>query len=598
MPVNEPDPFSALSATLFSTTRRTIVCVDVVESVRLMEEDEQGTIERWQAIVNYIANQLMPKHGGRLVKSLGDGALMEFVETAAAGRAALALQAFVRDGFSAVARELALQVRIGLHVADVVHDQFDVYGRGVNLAARIASISASNEITVSASVRSALTEDLDGEFEDMGDCYLKHLEQPVHVYRMRRKGDTAMPAPSPKQTDFRPALAVIPFRQRVSSPDHAVLGNVLADELISAISRTPELHVISRLTTHAFAARELSLAEINSHLNAAFVVSGSYVVSGGEVRVSIELADARAGDVVWSDHARGEVQDVLMGDSPLIESLTNEISTRIIAREVTSVQCAALPTLQSCSLLLGAIGLMHRASLSESTKAHEILEELVHRHGGHATPHAWMAKFRMLRVWRGWTDDVKRETQEALTSTQRALDVRPDSSLALTIRGLIHSHLLKDSAEADRYYGNALTANPNESLAWLFRGSLYAFQGRGDDAMSATRTAIRLSPLDPIRYYYHALAAGACLTAGQYQEGIALAERSLKANRGHPSTYRILAICYVLTDDVPRAQQTVSSLMQIDPGFTLRRYIEQAPGANTPLGQTFVKALAVAGVPE
>ncbi|MDB5941929.1 MAG: hypothetical protein JWQ13_1495, partial [Ramlibacter sp.] len=214
----------------------------------------------------------------------------------------------------------------------------------------------------------------------------------------------------------------------------------------------------------------------------------------------------------------------------------------------------------------------------------------------HPAPYAWLAKWHVLLVQQGWSEDREAEAGRALDCTKRALENDPDSSLGLTVEGFVRTNLMKDLEGAARSYQAALQINPNESLAWLLTGTLNAFQGNGADAMEASERALRLSPLDPMRYFYDSLAASSAITAGQYDRAIELAKRSLRANRTHTSTYRALAIAQSLSGQDEEARATVRRLLELEPSFTVARFLARTPATGA-LASKVADALLRAGVP-
>ena len=214
--------------------------------------------------------------------------------------------------------------------------------------------------------------------------------------------------------------------------------------------------------------------------------------------------------------------------------------------EVEHILTQPLPTLESYSLLLGSIRMMHRSSKDEFLQTRAILEELINRHNRIAAPRAWLGNWFILRVTRGWSEDRTREASEALSVTHAALDRDPSDALALATEGFVYCHLLKDLDTARKRCDQAVEANPSHALGWLYRGTINAFEGEGDAAVDATRRAMELSPLDPQRYYFESLGATAELSAHRYVDAERLARSSLALNRMHSSTWRVLAICACL----------------------------------------------------
>jgi adenylate cyclase len=389
---------------------------------------------------------------------------------------------------------------------------------------------------------------------------------------------------------------VIPFSAR--SGGHDVLGEVLADEVISALSRSSDLNVISRLSTTPFRAREATIGEVSAHLNASYVLSGAYRVSHGHVALAAELAEAKSGHVVWAREIKGRVAGILDGKDELIESVVGEVSAAVIARELERTQSQSPPTLENYTLLIGAITLMHRLSSHDFYRAREMLQVLTDRTPRLAIPQAWLGKWHVLRVQQGWSSDPKADTQIALECTKRALDSDSHCSLALAIDGFVHTNLLKRLDTAHERYELALDVNPNDSLAWLLKGMLHAFKGEGKQAVKDTQRALRLSPLDPHRYFYDSLAASAAVSAGQYERAIELARRSLRANRTHTSTYRVMAISQWESGRHEDARKTVKDLLRLEPALTVTKWLERSPSSAYEIGKICARALKEAGVPQ
>ena len=577
---------------------RTVLVVDVVESVRLMEENEEDAVTRWRNLVEHVEKRVLPAHGGRLVKSLGDGMLLDFPRVQPAVNAAFAIQHVCSGANIGVPPERQMLVRIGAQVSELIADEHDVYGRGVNLAARLTTLAGPGEIVVSAGVRDQLVPVLDADIEDLGECYVKHVPQPVRVYRIGPPGPKPVIEAAAAKSELLPTIAVIPFAARGAEAEHQVLGEMLADEVISAFSRTAEMNVISRLSTTAFRGRDATIGEVSAHLNASYVLSGGYRVAGAQLALNIELAEAKSGRIVWAKELKGQIGGIVNGNDELVDRVVIEVSAAVIARELQRAQSEALPTLESYTLLMGAISLMHRLSAQDFDRAREMLQALNERTRRRAVPQAWLAKWHVMRVWQGWSDDPKKDAQLALDCTRRALDADAHCSLALVVDGLVHTNLLKKLDVAQDRYELALRVNPNDSLAWLLKGTLHAFKGEGKEAVKDTRRALRLSPLDPIRYYYDSLAATADLSAGRYERAIDLSKRSLRANRTHTSTFRVMAISQWLLGRQDDARKTVDELMRLEPTLTVAKWLERSPSSAFETGKIWSGVLRNAGVPE
>ena len=299
---------------MFRRAARTVVVVDLVESVRLIEQDEEDTVRRWQAFVGEVVTRLLPPHGGRLVKSLGDGLMVEFEAVPPAIQCAIAMQTAISQSNQGRPTDRWMCLRIGAHVADVIVDERDIYGAGVNLAARLTTLAGPGEIVVSADVRDGLTAGLDAELEDLGECYLKHMQSTVRAYRVGAAGVAPVIDKIPNQpAGLLPTIAVIPFAARTTDPAHAALGDALADDIIAALSQTSAVQVISRLSTSAFRDGHHGLEDVRTHLRAAYVLSGAYSVLADEVKLHVELSDTRDKAVLWATSKRASIQDIFRG---------------------------------------------------------------------------------------------------------------------------------------------------------------------------------------------------------------------------------------------------------------------------------------------
>jgi class 3 adenylate cyclase/TolB-like protein/Tfp pilus assembly protein PilF len=576
----------------------TLLFVDVVESVRLMEENEDDAVRRWRQLVAVVIQRILPGHQGRLVKSHGDGLLLEFHLVSSAVKAAFAIQRASIDVNRGVPPERHILLRAGAHVGHHLADQHDIYGSGVNLAARLLSLAGPGEIIVSADVRDQLAPVLDADVEDLGPCYLKHVHEPVRAYRIGPPGPRpVIESRAASAPQLRPMIAVIPLSERATSPEHPVVGEVLADEIISALSQSSDLDVISRLSTTVFRGRDTSIDEVSRFLCANYVLSGAYRKLDRTLRVNIELSSSRPGTIVWSGTFEGNAHALISGRDGIVDDIVAGVGNAIMMRELQRAQSRPLPTLESYTLLMGAIALMHRLSIQDFDRARQMLQALTERFPRQAVPWAWMAKWHVLRVQQGWSENPEIDAQLAIECSRRALNADPQCSLALVMAGFANTNLLKRLDIAEGQYDLALRVNPNDGLAWLLKGTLHAFRGEGRLATEHTERALKLSPLDPHRYFYDSLAATAALSAGQYTRAIELAKQSLRANRTHTSTFRALAISQWqlgLHDD---ARKTVSELLRLEPNLTVTRYRERHPSGGFATGKVWSTALLEAGVP-
>ena len=583
---------------VYRRAARTVVVVDVVESVRLMELDEEDFVRRWQAFVGEVKTKLLQPHGGRLVTSTGDGFLLEFEAVPPAIQCAIAMQTAIAQTNEGRAADRWMELRVGSHVADVFFDEHDIYGAGVNLAARLAALAEPGGIVVSAAVRERLALGLDADIDDLGDCFLKHISEPVRAYRVHvsRLHPSRRPVDR-REVPLHPTVAVIPFEVKAVAPPHDVIGELIADSVIARLSTSAAIRVVSRLSTTMLRSRACSAEEVGTLLGATFVVSGTCRMAGGVMIVLVEMADARTQQVVWAEQLRGAFDDLLQVDSEFIDKLSRGIMTAISSSELRRVQSQPLPTLEGFSLQLAGTTLMHRPSRREFDRSREVLEHLVERYPRAPEPRAWLAKWFVLQFTRNQGVNLSEESARALEHTRRAIDASPDCSLALAMEGFVHCHMLRDLDSAELRLEQALTVNPNDSLAWLFKCVVQGFRGEGNEAVASAERAIELSPLDPLGYYYDSLAASAALAAKRLPRAIELATQSLKVNRNHVPTLRVLAIAQVESGALLEAQSTAQGILKLERTFTVRGYLERTPRGGEATRIRYAKALREAGIP-
>ena len=557
----------------------TIVVVDLFESVKLFENTENLANQSWARFTTIVASKLLPATQGTLIKSLGDGLMITCPDPT------LALQA--SNQFHAVAKliadefEIPFALRIGIHQCVFVHGATDIHGHGVNLTARIAGLAQPGETIITADIRDQITDGVDTHIEDMGYSYLKHFKEPVRTFRAHLGLTTNAIAPE-KLTALgaKPILAVVPFKCLRSTPEDFCIGEIIADGLIGRLSGSANLRVISRLSASALReSNDVSAASIQS-LNASKLVHGSYVVNGDTVLINAQLTDLTTMEVCWSSRINSSIGDLIDAQSTALGKLTEEIQDFLFDIEVTAVAKSTMNSLNGYSLLLSGIGLMHRNSEAEFHRSYAVLEHLQERHARIPELRAWKAKWHVLKVLRGLSIDRKNDAMRALSETARALDIDPNNSLALAVEGYVLCQLTDRVDEAATRIKLALRANPNESLAWLFKSVISAADFNHTDAVGEAQHASVLSPIDPIRYFYRMLIGNAYLVAGEHDLAIRHCQDSIRLNRCHSPTVRILLTAQFEDGRFAEAKKTLNHLLELEPDLTVSRYLAGGDPSN------------------
>jgi adenylate cyclase len=587
---------------------RAVLIVDVVESVRLMQAHESAFIRCWRRFVDDVRQLLLPTGGGRLVKSLGDGLLLEFNDAPVAAQAAF----WLHERMSLVARSMPAdacpRLRAGLHVAEVVVDGLDIYGPGVNVAARVAALAAPGETIATVQARDQLLDGIDVHSEDLGALFVKHLDSALHCFRLHRvtsvldsaatTATTRSETHTPSHDAQLPRMAVMPLQVRGLQGDELSAGHLVADNLSLRLARNPLVRVIARGSANALASRGLMASELAARLEVRYLVTGSLTrLRDARWRLTVELVESPGDTVMWSRTDTLDPDLLLEPDDDYTAEVAMALMAAVASLQVKRTGTHSLPSLQSYSLHLAGLQLMHRTAISDFERARPVLETLVERHPLQAMPRTWLSQWWVLRTTRLLSPTPREDAAQALSHTRVALQAAPDNALALATQGFVECHLLRDLAAAETTLERALACGPNEALAWLYRSVVHGFRGEGVQAWRHAETALSLSPLDPQRHYFDALCGAAAIIAGEYPRGIALAERALRANRHHPPTLRALALGQVESGDVAAGRQTMQRLLVLEPGFTIRDYLGNAPAGGEAARERFARALATAGAP-
>jgi adenylate cyclase len=578
---------------------KVVLVIDLVESVRLMASHEAAVVDRWRTFMTEASEQTIPKHMGRLVKSLGDGLLAEFDQPADAVRAAMAMHAHFAPVNQQLPTQEQLWLRAGINASHLYVSEHDVYGHGVNLAARVAGLADPGDTVVTAPVRDGIVDGVDGDVEDMGESYLKHWSEPVRTWRVRPVSTANFSwrperreAPS---TDFRPSIAVIPFDARTPSPESFVIGELIADGVITQLARSQNIRVISRMSTTAFRGRGATAGEIDAKLDAPFVLSGGYATMGDKVMITAELADTRRGEVVWAERLSGDTMDLMQVESELINTLSTACAHALLNAEVQRSLVQPLPKLDSNALMLGGITLMHRSTPRDLQRSQQLLEAVAERHKRVAAPWAWLAKWHVIQVVQGMSGDPASDFRRAISIADRALDLEPNSALAMAIKGHALCHLGTDIEGSRRLLQEATQSNPNDPMAWLYSCVWSSMWGNPVDSVGEAQNAVSLSPLDPQRYYFEMMYATCCAATEQWDLSIELCKSSLLKNRYHLPTIRCLIVSQYETGKLVDAKETLQLLLSMQPDFTLDKYL--AAGQGSALRQRVANALAGLGLP-
>jgi len=567
--------------------------MDLVESVRLMAAQEAAVIGHWRGFVQHATGSVLPRHHGRMVKSLGDGIMAVFDSASEALASAQELHHHFDDANRTLPDDQKLYLRAGLNASNVFVDDIDIYGSGVNLAARVAGLAGPGETMATAEARDGLVEGLDGRIVDMGECYLKHVAQPIRAYRVGDAGPSPLLSSASDYLDtLQPTVAVIPFESRTQDQHTFAIGDLIADGVIAHLGVNATLRVISRLSSSSFAGRDASLQLIKDKLGAAYVLTGSFVLQGSPDSATLliqgSLLHGATGEVIWVDRFAVKLADLCAVESEACLRLAAGVHAAILECEAAAATRQPLPTLASYSLLLSGIKLMHRSTTADMALSRKVLEQLAERHPRHAEPHAWLAKSFVINAVSS-SRDRQQDAERARAISHDALARFPHNALALAVQAHVLTHLDGKPEQAEEKLASALQVNYNEPIAWLFKSVLSAMWGDPAQAVEEATHAHTLSPADPLAYYFKMIHAAACTANQDYAAGTTLAQESLRLNRYHTPTWRVLIANQVSSGDIEGATRSAQEMLKLDPSFSLRAY-KATPTVQSRTRQHFIVA--------
>ncbi|MBN8500614.1 MAG: hypothetical protein J0M19_05635 [Sphingomonadales bacterium] len=394
-----------------------------------------------------------------------------------------------------------------------------------------------------------------------------------------------------------PIVTVLPFRSIDGDTNLTLLGDWLAEEACRSLSRSRLLAVISHLSAREFSRSSFDLAGVRERLKADYCLVGSLRAKGGSIVLDVDFVDVASSRILWTRQVEEKTEAIIQSPERSLGNILRAVGAAIADDALSHTMRRPLGDIEDHRLLIAGVSLMHRATLRDFARSRELLVEAATREDHVAEVHAWLGKWYVLCVFNGWSTDIRRDTQFALDSTARALDRSPDNAFSLAIDGFAHSNLMLRLDIAEQRYDTALENNPNEALAWLLKGAYYTFRSDGEQAVHAAEKARMLSPIDPFGYFYDALVSGAYLAAGDYEQALMLADRSLQVNDRHLSTLRIKLFALHFAGREEEVQDVGRALLKRQPDFTVSDYMKRHPSAEFPMGRMMAEALRAAKIP-
>jgi adenylate cyclase len=578
-----------------------ILAADVAGYSRLMGSDEEGTHERLKTHLGQLVNPKIAEHRGRIVKSTGDGFLAEFASVVDAVRCATEIQRGMVDREPEVSEERRIRFRIGINLGDVIAEEHDIFGDGVNVAARLEALAEPGGICVSRVVRDQVRDRLDYTFEDMGEQQVKNIARPVRAYRVRDPAalieEPSPASPQPLPLPDKPSLAVLPFQNMTGDPEHDYFVDGTVEEITTAISRLRWVFVIARNSSFTYKGRAVDVKQVAQDLGVRYVLEGSVRKAGNRVRITAQLIDATSSAHIWVDRFDGVLDDIFEVQDQVASRVAGAIEPRLRLSEIERASRKPIRSLDAHDLYLRALDRFHNYSSESLREAIGLLKRALAVEPSYAPAAAMVGFCRVVQRGRGWDPLSEAEIEEGLHLARQALAAGKDDPDALWMGGWTIANLAGEHAAGATAVERALVLNPYSAYAWMASGYVSCYRNQPGPAIEAFQRAIRLSPLDPHSWDFAAGLAFAHLLAGRYEEAIEWAERSLRELPHFPPTIRTMVVCCAHVGRITEARAWLDRLLALQPGLTIAK-IRASPAYSPELQSMRVEGFRKAGLPE
>jgi len=580
-----------------SQTRRlaAIIAADVAGYSRLMGADEEGTLEALKAIRRELSDPKVKEHRGRIVNTTGDGLLIEFSSVVDAVRCAVEVQHAMAERNVDVPPDRRIELRMGINLGDIIKDGRDIFGDGVNVAARLEALAEPGGICVSRVVRDQVRDKLAFSFEDMGEQQVKNIARPVHVYRVLIDKPASAKALLPLPD--KPSIAVLPFQNMTGDAEQDYFVDGVVEEIITAISRLPWLFVIARNSSFTYKGRAVDVKQVARELGVRYVLEGSVRKGGNKVRITGQLIDAASGAHIWADRFDGALDDIFELQDQVASGVVGAIEPKLRSAEIERAIRKPTENLGAYDLYLRALAQFWKWTPDGWSEAVDLLRRALDIDPSYATAAGLFAWCRVVEQTRRLVSAQERD--EASRFARLAVEKGNEDPDALWMGGWGMLMLAGEHAAGMSAMERSLALNPNSALASCFFGWAQSYRHQSQRAIEALERARRLSPLDPQPWVFYGGLAHAHFAAGRWGEAIEWADRALHAQ---PRMTAVVGVKAAACSHLGRAEEArayVSRYLELRPGSTIGNVGGYVRTAVSPeFRAAYTDGLRKAGMPE
>ena len=553
-----------------------ILSADVVGYSRLMGIDEAGTLTRLKAMRRDLFDPLIAAHSGRIFKLMGDGALVEFASAVDAVTCAIEVQKQVQERNAGSPEDSRIQFRIGINVGDIIVDGDDIYGDGVNVAARIEALAEPGGIYISRSAAEQVRDKVPIKIETRGEHTVKNIARPIEVFCIIGEGRDVVAAATHNsetriQTSLvgdKPTIAILPFVNMSGEPDQEFFVDGITEDILTELSRFRELFVISRNSAFVYKGKQFSAQKVARELGVQYVVEGSVRKAGSRVRITVQLINAETDGHLWAERYDRELADIFAIQDEVTSSIVSILPGRIAAAAHDRVQRKPPENLAAYECVLAGKLLHHRSDRADNEEAQRMLDRAIVLDPGYAHAHAWKACVLGQSCVYGWCADVEATTRTVIEELALALSLDENDSDVHRVLAAVNLSIHRDHDKALHHQERALALNPNDDLIVMQQGEVLTWIGQAERGIEWIQKAMRLDPFHPERFWSHL--GRAYFVARRYDEAVKAFQRISRADHSHLA---FLAACHAQLGDATAAKGAAQEVLQRAPNFSVERFI-------------------------
>jgi adenylate cyclase len=580
---------------------RRLFAADVEGYSRLMGLDEVGTLQGLTER-RAILDRFIGEHRGRIANTAGDSVLAEFGSAVDAVQCAVEAQAALAEANAGVPPDKHIYFRIGVHIGDVMVRAGDLFGDGVNIAARLQTLANPGAVCISGATYDQVRKVLPVTFVDLGVQQVKNIHEPIGAYqvgspREAREGVSARvaEAESPPPMPDKPSIAVLPFQNMSGDPEQEYFADGMVEEIITALSRFKSLFVIARNSSFTFKGKAVDIKEVGRRLGVRYVLEGSVRKAGGRVRITGQLIDAGTSAHIWADRFERDLTDVFALQDEVTVAVVSAIQPKLLQTEIALAARQRPENLTAYDFYLRALPqfyLATREGLAEAIRlAHRALEL-----DPRFSPVAALAGLCHSRnVLFGYAVDPQFDRKEAVRLLRLALSVDDSDPDTLAMAAVTSAYMVGDSESEIELADRAVALNPNSYNAWVNRGWVYRVAGLLEEAVRSFERANRMSPIDPLLHRSFAGMGLAFIELRRFDEAIVAGKKAQRQNPSFSISYRCLASAFAHLGRDAEAREAAARLLEVDPAFTISAWIARGGNSNAKL---LIDGLRKAGLPE